>query len=233
MTAETTCTIISPMTFTTIFFDLDDTLYSASLGLWEAIRIRMNDYMRKLFDLPDEALTAMRQHYFMTYGTTLRGLQMNHQVDTEEFLRYVHDLPVNDYLKPDPQLRSLLLSLPQKRYIFTNSDVNHARRVMNVLGVSDCFEGIIDIHSIEFYSKPNIEAYQHALRIAGESDPGRCVYLDDSERNLLPATRLGIYTVLVGEAQDQEASRMHIPSILDLPRAMPDLWNHRQKAEAA
>ena len=146
------------MTITTVFFDLDDTLYPASLGLWEAIRVRMNDYMHKLFGLPDEELTALRQHYFMTYGTTLRGLQMNHQVDTEDFLAYVHDLPLNDYLKPDPALRALLLSLPKRRFVFTNSDANHANRVTNVLGVSDCFEGIIDIHSIEFFSKPNLEA---------------------------------------------------------------------------
>ena len=214
------------MPFTTVFFDLDDTLYPASLGLWEAIRVRMNEYMHNLFGLPDEELTALRQHYFMTYGTTLRGLQINHQVDTEDFLAYVHDLPLGDYLKPDPALRTLLLSLPKRRWVFTNSDANHAKRVMNVLGVSDCFEGIIDIHSIEFFSKPNPEAYQIALRIAGEAEPGNCVYLDDSERNLWPAHQMGFYTVLVGENGPHPFARLAIPTIHQLPQALPDLWNH-------
>ena len=216
------------MPFTTVFFDLDDTLYPASLGLWEAIRGRMHTYMQDLLGLPDEDLAALREHYLVTYGTTLRGLQVNHQVDTEDFLAYVHDLPLHLYLNPDPTLRSLLLSLPQRRFIFTNSDVNHAHRVMNILGVSDCFEGIIDIHAIEFVSKPNLDAYRHALRIAGESEPGRCVYLDDSARNLQPATQMGFYTVLVGENRPHPAACLSIPTIHQLPQALPDLWNHRQ-----
>jgi len=217
------------MPFTTVFFDLDDTLYPASLGLWEAIRIRMHTYMQTLLGLPDDELAALREHYLVTYGTTLRGLQMNHQVDAEDFLAYVHDLPLSDYLKPDPALRTLLLSLPQRRWIFTNSDTNHTRRVMNILGVSDCFEGIIDIHAIEFVSKPNPDAYRHALRIAGESEPGNCVYLDDSLRNLLPATQMSFYTVLVGSQEAHPAACLSIPTIHALPQALPDLWNHRQK----
>jgi putative hydrolase of the HAD superfamily len=215
------------MAFSTIFFDLDDTLYPASLGLWEAIRVRMHTYMQRLLGLPDEELAAMRQHYLETYGTTLRGLQMNHQVDTEDFLAYVHDLPLNSYLKPDPALRALLLSLPQQRWIFTNSDANHTRRVMNVLGVGDCFAGIIDIHAIQFESKPNQAAYQHALRIAGEAEACNCVYLDDSARNLLPARQMGFYTVLVGGQPDPQAACMHLASLHDLPDCMPDLWKYK------
>lgn len=214
------------MPFTNIFFDLDDTLYPSSVGLWEAIRVRMHQYLQQMLGLPDAELVALRQHYFETYGTTLRGLQLNHLVNSEDFLAYVHDLPLRDYLKPDPTLRTLLLSLPKRRWVFTNADRNHAQRVMDVLGVADCFEGIIDIHTIEFFSKPNPEAYQYALRAAGETDPTKCVYLDDSSRNLQPAYDLGIYTVLVGNNGPHPAARLNIPTIYYLPKAMPILWNH-------
>lgn len=213
------------MTITTVFFDLDDTLYPASLGLWEAIRVRMHTYMKNLLGLPDEELAVLREHYLETYGTTLRGLQMNHLVDTEDYLAYVHDLPLDHYLKPDPALRQMLLSLPKQRWIFTNSDFNHARRVMKVLGVSDCFEGIIDVHTIDFISKPNPDAYTCALRVTGESDPQQCVYLDDATRNLVPASQLGFYTVLVGDTCPHPAARQSISCIHDLPNAMPWLWN--------
>lgn len=216
------------MPFTTVFFDLDDTLYPAHVGLWEAIRIRMHQYLQHMLGLPDDELIALRQHYFETYGTTLRGLQMNHQVDAEDFLAYVHDLPLGDYLKPDPVLRRLLLSLPRRRWIFTNSDANHARRVMAALEVTDCFDGIIDIHAIEFFSKPNREAYQLALQRVGETEPGSCVYLDDSIRNLQPAYELGFYTVLVGGNEPHSVARLSIPTIHQLPQALPELWNHRQ-----
>ena len=215
------------MTFTTVLFDLDDTLYNPGHGLWELIRQRMHTYMQRILDLPDDELSALREHYLETYGTTLRGLQIEHQVDTEDFLAYVHDLPLADYLQPDPALRSLLLSLPKRRWVFTNSDANHARRVTRVLGVDDCFEGIIDIHAIQFVCKPNRDAYTHALRAAGESDPQRCVYLDDAVRNLLPASEMGFYTVLVGTPDPHPAARQTILSIHDLPQALPWLWNGR------
>lgn len=215
------------MPFTTVFFDLDDTLYPASLGLWEAIRARMHQYLHQLLGLPDEELIALRQHYYEIYGTTLRGLQINHLVDTEDFLAYVHDLPLRDYLQPDPTLRSLLLSLPAKRWVFTNSDIHHAQRVLDVLQVSECFDGIIDIHAIEFFSKPNPEAYQYALHCAGENDPQKCVYLDDSPRNLLPAYQMGFYTILVGDENPNFAAHLSIPSIHHLRKSKPDLWNHQ------
>src|SRR5687767_9363210 len=71
-----------PMQSTTIFFDLDDTLYPASAGLWKAIKERMNDYMREHLDIPEHEIKPLREKYFLQYGTTLRGLQAHHSVDT-------------------------------------------------------------------------------------------------------------------------------------------------------
>ena len=46
------------------------------------------------WDLPVEEVDILRRNYFEQYGTTLRGLQIHHQVDTDEYLAYVHDLPL-------------------------------------------------------------------------------------------------------------------------------------------
>src|SRR4030043_1126372 len=61
--------IITPMHFRSLFFDLDDTLYPASSGLWDAIRIRMNEYMQRLIDLPIGEIVKLRQGYLEKYGT--------------------------------------------------------------------------------------------------------------------------------------------------------------------
>ena len=63
------------MRFSTLFFDLDDTLYPASTGLWHAIKERMNMFMHERLCLPEAEIPALREQYFKTYGTTLRGLQ--------------------------------------------------------------------------------------------------------------------------------------------------------------
>jgi putative hydrolase of the HAD superfamily len=223
------------MPFTTLFFDLDDTLYSNANGLWNAIRDRMGQYMHERLGLPWEQIPDLRRHYFITYGTTLRGLQKHHQVDVDEYLAYVHDLPLADYLQPDPELRSLVLSLPQPRWIFTNADDQHAKRVLAQLNLSDCFTGIIDVRAIRFACKPEIDAYQRALHIAGNPHPEQCVMLDDSPSNLAPARQMGFTTVLV-RPDDALAAAQHglqkpacdftISSLLDLRRALPALWEN-------
>lgn len=214
------------MTFSTLFFDLDDTLYEHSTGLWEAIRQRMERYMIDGLHFLPEEVHSFRQKYFETHGTTLRGLMINHpdRVDALEFLKHVHDLPVHEYLSPKPALRDILLSLPGKRWVFTNSDAAHAGRVLAALGLEDCFNGIIDIVALKFICKPLPEAYQQALALAGESDPQRCIFFDDSIRNLAPAYQFGFYTVQVGSLNPHPAVKAHLERLIDLPHRIPELW---------
>jgi putative hydrolase of the HAD superfamily len=212
------------MPFRSLYFDLDDTLYPASSGLWDAIRHRMNEYMQGMIDLPISDIVRLRQSYLEKYGTTLRGLQAHYDVDVDEYLEFVHDLPLEKYIQPDPNLRILLNSLPQRCWIFTNADANHASRVLNILGIVDCFDGIIDIRAIDFACKPDKIAYQRALLVANDDDATHCVIFDDSVRNLTPARELGFFTVLVGKnGQDPSVDRS-LSSLHDLEDCMPELW---------
>jgi putative hydrolase of the HAD superfamily len=212
------------MAYSTLFFDLDDTLYPNTNGLWGAIRERMADYMRERLGFPPETIPEVRRHYFETYGTTLRGLQIHHQVDPHQYLAYVHDLPLADFIAPDPELRRVVTGLRQRKWIFTNSDANHAGRVLAVLGLEGCFDGIIDVSALGYLCKPEPEAYRKALSLAGETEPGKCVLLDDSPRNLAPARELGFTTVLVGTAEPHAAADLAIASLKELPIAFPELW---------
>jgi pyrimidine 5'-nucleotidase len=218
------------MRFKSLYFDLDDTLYPASSGLWDAIRDRMNIYMRKFIDLPLADIVSIRQKYLEQYGTTLRGLQAHYVVDVDEYLAFVHDLPLEKYIHPDPNLRTLILSLPQRRWIFTNSDHNHANRVLKIIGLEGCFEGIIDIRAIDFACKPDLTAYQRAMKIAGDDDPTRCAIFDDSVRNLAPARKLGFYTILVGKNGSDPKVDRSISSLHDLKDSLPELWVKDQQS---
>jgi putative hydrolase of the HAD superfamily len=212
------------MRFTNLYFDLDDTLYPPSSGLWDAIRDRMNEYMQGIIDLPIPEIIKLRQSYLEKYGTTLRGLQAHYDVDADEYLAFVHELPLEKYIQPDPNLRTLLLSLPQSRWIFTNSDSNHARRVLSILGLSDCFESIIDIRAMDFSCKPDKIAYQKALAFTTDSDSSRCVIFDDALRNLYPAKELGFYTVLVGKNGNDPSVDRTLLSLHEMKECMPELW---------
>jgi len=210
--------------FTTIFFDLDDTLYPSTTGVWQAIRERMVLYMERKMGLPPDEVAELRRRYYEIYGTTLRGLQLHHQIDTDEFLAFVHDLPIKQMVQPDPDLREMLLALRVPKFIFTNADTDHAGRILDALGVADCFDGINDLRARNFYCKPDLEAYRRVMAQSGETAPQNCLYLDDATRNLIPARQLGMYAVLVGAREPDPAADITIPRPHDLRRVLPDLW---------
>jgi putative hydrolase of the HAD superfamily len=205
------------MRFSTVFFDLDDTLYPASSGLWEAIAGRITGYLVEQMGFPSEQVVSIRQKYFREYGTTLRGLQANHNVDTDAYLAYVHDVPLDCYIHPDPGVQTAIAAIPAKKFIFTNSDANHARRVLEATGLQGCFDGIFDVHTIAPYCKPMPEAFELALKAAGNPDPHACALLDDQRRITRAARSLGIFTILVGEATPAEDADAALVDLSDLP----------------
>jgi pyrimidine 5'-nucleotidase len=187
------------MKFTTIFFDLDDTLYPSNAGLWDAIKNRMTDYMRERMNLPADEIPALREKYYLQYGTTLNGLQKHHGVDVEDYLAYVHDLPLADYLTPNPVQRSIIASLPTRNLIFTNADIRHAERVLAALDLRDLFSTIVDVNTVAPYCKPMPESFDIAMKAAGETDPTRCVMIDDLARTTRAAKSAGMFSILFGE----------------------------------
>jgi len=213
------------MHFSTLFFDLDATLYPASNGLWEQIRLRIYKFMLEEIGIPEAEIPATRDKYWTTYGTTLEGLRIHHQVEPDDYLKFVHDLPLNDFLEPDPILRDLLKTLPQDLWVFTNADRRHADRVLNELGISDLFSGIVDLLALDFIVKPNRKAYQTALKLAGVTDPERCVMFDDLVQNLIPAKELGFFTSLVGENDSTNQVDIQLQSIHEMKEKMPQLWS--------
>jgi pyrimidine 5'-nucleotidase len=208
------------MPFTTIFFDLDETLYPASCGLWPAIRERMNLYMRERLGFMPEQIETLRESYFRQYGTTLRGLQANHHVNEEEYLAFVHDLPLAEYLQPAPELRAMLEALEVQKLIFTNADAAHAFRVIHALGLDGCFDAILDVHVVEPYCKPMRQAFEIALEFASESDPGQCVVIDDLPYTTRAAREMGFFTVLIGENGSPADADARLARLVDLPKIL-------------
>jgi putative hydrolase of the HAD superfamily len=207
----------------TLLLDLDDTLYPAGNGLWEAIGVRINEFIiRKIGVSPDEA-SALRELYFREYGTSLNGLRANHAIDPYEYLAYVHDVPLDAYLAPDPRLRQTLEDLPVQPVIFTNADRGHARRVLARLGVADLVGQIIDIEALGWVNKPEPDAYLRALTLCDETEPEATLVVDDQLRNLAPAAALGMRTVLVGGASPADGPMRWISTVYELPGAILEL----------
>jgi len=209
--------------YQTIFFDLDDTLYNKESGVWQAVRARIEMYMHERLGIPWADIPALRNEYLQNYGTTLRGLSTRYQIDVDDYLVYVHDVPIEDMIPANPELAEMLARLPQRKWVFTNASLAHARRVLSALGISAQFDGILDIHAMAYHSKPDAGVYRLALETAGERQASHSLFIDDRWANLEPAKKMGAGTVLVGNSEPYPAADRCIARVEDLLVALPSL----------
>lgn len=221
-------------------FDLDDTLYAPSTGLMPAIGDRMRSFLESRYNLAPAAAHELQKRYYDRYGTTLRGLMLEQEIDPQDYLLYVHDVDVAQYIRPDPKLRRVLEGLPFERVIVTNGDLAHAQRVLRQLGVADLFTHIFDIVFMEYECKPARGAYERVLHALG-AQGDECLLIEDTLRNLSAARELGMRTILVahpllpapsGNGLQDPAAAVHsngnCPPEADL--CIPDIYQVAQAA---
>lgn len=201
----------------TILFDLDETLYARSTGVMEQIRTRILRYLQERLKLSAEEAVALQRHYHQLYGTTMRGLQLNHHIDAEEYLRYVHNIPLHKYIRPNPELAAVLTSLPQQKVVFTNASREHAEKILTLLGIRRHIARIVDVRDLGYESKPQPAAYQRICLILGVR-PEECMLVEDNVRNLQPAKALGMTTVLVDGDTPDDSVDFAIERIEDIGR---------------
>ncbi|KAF9607467.1 hypothetical protein IFM89_036064 [Coptis chinensis] len=127
-----------------LLFDIDDTLYPLSSGIAADIHKNIEDFMIQKLGIEENRVSDICTLLYKAYGTTMAGLRaIGYDFDYDEFHSFVHGRLQYEKLKPDLVLRGLLLNLPFRKVIFTNGDRAHAVKVINRLGLEDCFEGLI------------------------------------------------------------------------------------------
>jgi len=185
----------------TWIFDLDNTLYPASCDLFALIDVRIGAYVQRLLDCDAVEAHRVQKSYFREHGTTLSGLIAAHGTDPYEFLGDVHDISL-DRLSPDPHLAVAIARLPGRKLIFTNGDVPHATRVLARLGMDGLFDGIHDIHAMNYHPKPMPSSYT-AFCDRWHVDANRAFFAEDMARNLPPAKALGMTTLWIDNGSEQ------------------------------
>eukprot|EP00189_Rhodosorus_marinus_P012063 CAMPEP_0184745156 /NCGR_PEP_ID=MMETSP0315-20130426/7838_1 /TAXON_ID=101924 /ORGANISM="Rhodosorus marinus, Strain UTEX LB 2760" /LENGTH=249 /DNA_ID=CAMNT_0027217177 /DNA_START=49 /DNA_END=795 /DNA_ORIENTATION=- len=216
-------------TVRTLFFDCDDTLYPRSSGVDAVVRNNIGLYMERELKIPKEKIPKLRQDLYVQYGTTLRGLQEEHDVDPNHYWEFVHGtLDYGSLLQPNPELAQTLKSLPQKKWVFTNANVEHAEACLKHLGLDrGIFEGIIDVRAMDFANKPSALSFTSAMRIAREADASKILFFDDSSRNLEGARKLGIHTVRISDDEHRTILDVaQMPKIDEISLTLPDLWKY-------
>ena len=174
-------------------FDCDGVLYDDLEGVFGQVSKRMTEYISQKLDLSLEKAKELQTNYFHKYNTSLNGLMIHHDIDPQEFLKYVHDINL-DFLKKDLKLRKELIELKTKKFVFTNGSHEHASNITKTLGISDLFDGFFDITDCNFIPKPSIEPYRKLID-KFNIKPSETVFIEDIAINLEPAKKLGMKTV--------------------------------------
>ncbi|PVM84563.1 pyrimidine 5'-nucleotidase [Caulobacter endophyticus] len=180
----------------TWLFDLDNTLYPAETEFMGLIEGRMTDFVERFTGLPREEARALQKKYYLEHGTTLAGLMTYHGMDPAQFLEEVHDVSMEN-LVPDQALHEAIKALPGRRLVFTNGSLGHAERVLGHLGLRGLFEDVFAIETADYIPKPSLATFDKITKLHA-IDPPTTAFFEDSEKNLVPAARLGMTTVLVG-----------------------------------
>lgn len=176
-------------------FDLDNTLYPPHKDLFPQVDKRITDFIAQRFDLSFDAAFRMQKDYYRTYGTSLRGLMIEHALDPHDFLNYVHDID-HSPLEPDPALGAALAALPGRKFVLTNGSRWHAENVTKKLGIDSHFEAMFGIVEAEFNPKPAGAPYEKFVRDHDISTDQAAMF-EDIARNLQVPKALGMATVLV------------------------------------
>ncbi len=177
-------------------FDLDNTLYPYQCNLFEQIDIKMGQFIAEKLQLPMDEARKLQKELYHFHGTTLHGLQQKYDMNPDEYLQYTHDI---DYklIPKNPLLREQLQALAGKKFIFTNGPYHHAMDTLEQIGITDLFEGIFDIKQAGYLPKPQPQIYDMMLEFFKIDRASSAIMLDDIARNLVPASKLGMKTVLV------------------------------------
>ena len=181
--------------FTHWFFDLDNTLYCANSGIFDQIHMKMSEFISTNLNVSLKKAKFLQKKYFVENGTTLYGLMLNHNINPEKFLDYVHDIDFS-IVKPDNELNDLIKKIPEKKIIFTNANISYVKKILKNLNLENIFDDIYDIERINYLPKPNLKTYKKLISTY-QVDANKAILFDDIPQNLLPAAKLGLKTVHV------------------------------------
>jgi putative hydrolase of the HAD superfamily len=189
-------------------FDLDDTLHNASAHIFPVMNRTMTQYIMDNLEMDEPAAHILRQHYWRVYGATLKGLMRHHSVDPYHFLNETHKLiTLADMVLQTKRLRHMLQTLQGRKVIFTNAPRGYALRVLDLLGIGDCFELVFSVENTKFHAKPSVRGFQILLKTL-KTNPSNCVMLEDNLPALMTAKRLGMHTIWV-------AKKLQKPNFVD------------------
>lgn len=176
-------------------FDIDDTLYKFTEQLYnnqiksyhEAYEKLRKQHLDKNNDIP-EVHVALKDNPL--FGGTFKNYFNISPIQLEAFRE---QCDYNDFLERDDKLRNILIDLPFRKWAFTNGTRSRAEPILEILGMDDCFEGVIclDDELQEVIGKPMKEAFEFVENLLGIVNRSKVFFFDDNHHNIKTGNSIG------------------------------------------
>lgn len=176
-------------------FDLDNTLYHPSAGLFAQMDAKLSAYVCKLTGKSADDALKLCHDYWREHGSTLAGLIAEFDIEPQDYLIALHDIDIS-HLAPEPQLARVIKALPGRKIVFTNGAHHHAERVLAARGLTQAFDAVYGVEQAEFLPKPHAAAFDKIFKKDGVT-PQTAAMFEDEPRNLAVPHALGMCTVHV------------------------------------
>jgi phosphoglycolate phosphatase/putative hydrolase of the HAD superfamily len=197
-----------PEKISAIIFDMDGTLYTHP----EYLRFQIDASIQRLAEVRGAPLEAMKREiaeYRAEWAETHGGRQISlgntfkaFGISIAESIRWREELyEPADFLKADTALQTALLRCKAKLAVVTNNPVLVARKTLAVLGVEDCFTGVVGLDTC-FVSKPAVEPFLEAVRLCGAPLEECLAVGDRRDLDVAPGLRLGMGGVVVDGVEE-------------------------------
>ena len=198
-------------------WDVDNTLYHHSKGVGKLMADRIIDYCVTLgYSKIESAELSLR--YYIDYGLAIRGFIKHHNIDPIDYdVKVDQSLPLDGLIIADTDLKDILEKCNQKNWVFTNAGKPHCIRVLKLLGVDKCFEGITycKYELPNFPCKPDPIYYKEVLEDCNFDGKEPVYFVDDSLKNCIQGQKMGwkVCHVLTSDYPDQSSPTQHVTEL--------------------
>ena len=206
-----------------LLIDLDNTIYSETEDIFSQIDLKMKSFISSELNVSMKKAYEIQKKYFFKYGTTLRGLMVNHNIDPSYFLKYVHNINLKP-IEKNLALKKEMRKFNGKKIIFTNGTTEHATNVLKKVGVFEEIDNIFDIKDADYIPKPEEFPYKKVVN-KFKIIPHNTIMIDDITVNLVTAKKLGFGTILVSKKESHLKNHLIDYSFKDIASIIKKINN--------
>ena len=143
----------------TFIFDLDGTLYPRTSPLFAAMSFSIKQWFQDQLKIKNEDMDSWYEQQKLEHPTPLGTIQ-SFGLSAASFHQEVFEkLNPGLYLEKDIMLEKMLSQLSGNKFVVTLSQYEHAVKVLNALGIQDCFSDIL-VHDRNWHTNSKLDAYE-------------------------------------------------------------------------